>query len=153
MSARERYTSGATRLSKKLVCRTAPCETCPYRRDVPSGIWSAQEYQKLPEYDRPTSWQPPRVFHCHTSPDFVCTGWAQVHGRNPARGYELLSLRIAACFGRVLEKIPRPAVPLFESGRAAAKHGMKCLNRPSRKAREAVAKILAARARKMKVNS
>lgn len=30
-------------------CRTEPCETCPYRRDVPSGVWSADEYRKLIE--------------------------------------------------------------------------------------------------------
>lgn len=25
------------------------CESCPYRRDVPSGIWDRSEYAKLTE--------------------------------------------------------------------------------------------------------
>jgi hypothetical protein len=28
-----------------------PCESCPYRKDVPSGVWSEGEYRKLPQYD------------------------------------------------------------------------------------------------------
>jgi hypothetical protein len=27
--------------------RRRPCSSCPYRRDVPSGLWSAEEYDKL----------------------------------------------------------------------------------------------------------
>lgn len=30
-------------------CRSQPCDTCPYRQDAPSGLWSASEYAKLPD--------------------------------------------------------------------------------------------------------
>lgn len=42
-----------------------PCASCPYRRDVPSGIWAAEEYAKLPAYDADTPFQPPHLFLCH----------------------------------------------------------------------------------------
>lgn len=129
-------------------CRTQPCETCPYRRDVPSGVWAAEEYAKLPEYDKPTGDQPPFAFFCHTSPNFLCTGWAVVHGKNPKRGYELLSLRLAASLGHPLEKILATTVPLFKSGAAAAKHGLKDIDHPSLRARRAVRKVETARKRK-----
>jgi hypothetical protein len=131
----------------KLRCRTEPCETCPYRRDVPSGVWAAHEYEKLPEYDKPTGAQPPLIFHCHTSPDFVCTGWAQCHDAAP-RGYELLALRFAIAFGRGVLKIPKRTVRLFKSGAEAAAHGLREIKAPGRRAIRAVAKVAAARQRK-----
>ena len=130
-------------------CRTAPCETCPYRRDVPSGVWSADEYEKLLAYDNCTYGQPPGVFYCHISPNFVCTGWAQVHAAHPRRSYELLSLRLAESLsGDMLKKIPAPTVPLFESGAEAAAHGLRDIERPSREAIQAIRKVAARRARK-----
>ncbi|WP_336794377.1 DUF6283 family protein [Gordonia malaquae] len=42
-----------------------PCESCPYRRDVPSGVWAESEYEKLRAYDAPTGEQPVRLFLCH----------------------------------------------------------------------------------------
>ena len=38
-----------------------PCGSCPYRKDVPSGVWAVSEYLKLVEYDRPTGEQPVHV--------------------------------------------------------------------------------------------
>lgn len=43
----------------------SPCSSCPYRRDVPSGLWGANEYAKLRDYDNPTWAQPPGIFQCH----------------------------------------------------------------------------------------
>lgn len=31
----------------KLTPRKTPCASCPYRKDVPSGVWEASEYEKL----------------------------------------------------------------------------------------------------------
>lgn len=133
----------------EIPCRTQPCETCPYRRDVPSGVWSAEEYAKLPNYDKPTGEQPPAVFFCHTSSDFVCNGWANVHAKNPARGFEPLGLRFALIFSScVLTEIPASDVPLFASGTEAAIHGLLDIKRPTRAARQAVAKVQAARRRR-----
>jgi hypothetical protein len=37
--------------SEALTCAARPCASCPYRKDVPSGIWAAHEYTKLLAYD------------------------------------------------------------------------------------------------------
>lgn len=42
-----------------------PCDSDPYRKDVPSGIWDASEYAKLARYDGPTANQPAGLFLCH----------------------------------------------------------------------------------------
>ena len=49
----------------KLSVAKVPCGSCPYRRDVPSGIWEQHEYDKLPEYDGQTWEQNPALFLCH----------------------------------------------------------------------------------------
>lgn len=57
-----------------------PCASCPYRRDVPSGVWAPEEYEKLRRYDAPTMEQPPQVFLCHQknrdTANRVGAGWA-----------------------------------------------------------------------------
>jgi len=128
-------------------CREQPCETCPYRRDVPSGLWGAHEYNKLPEYDKPTGEQPLGPFHCHTSPNFLCTGWAVCHERS-GRGKELMALRVLASVTGELVPLPDTTVPLFASGAAAAEHGLRDIHRPGRKALAAMRKIERSRLRK-----
>ena len=59
-----------------------PCGSCPYRRDAPSGIWSREEYEKLPEYDKPTAYQPPQVFMCHRNAGCLCAS-VEMPGRRP----------------------------------------------------------------------
>jgi hypothetical protein len=130
-----------------LTCRVNPCESCPYRRDVPSGIWAPEEYAKLQAYDLGTAWQPPQMFYCHTSPDFVCTGWAVCHSK-AKRGHELLAVRIAESMHDAELMIPETAVPLFASGAEAAVHGMRDIKRPGWRAIRMTRKIAAARARK-----
>lgn len=44
--------------AKKLTLRDNPCHSCPYRRDVPSGVWATEEYDKLLPYDADTASQP-----------------------------------------------------------------------------------------------
>lgn len=34
--------------------RREPCSACPYRVDVPAGVWAREEYDKLDPYDLPT---------------------------------------------------------------------------------------------------
>lgn len=121
------------------VIMATPCETCPYRKDVASGIWHPSEYAKLPLYDRPTAEQPAIPFACHAAPQHYCHGWAVCHSN---RGHEndLLALRIVG-FREEIE-VPPPAVPLFESGAAAAIHGMKGVKRPGKKAQAAIGRLL-----------
>lgn len=109
------------------VVRTTPCEACPYRRDVPSGVWSHAEYEKLRPYDQPTFGQPAAGFACHAAPAAFCHGWAVVHNSR-GRANELLALRLHPC------EVPKPTVPLFASGNAAADHGQKDIDNPSLKA-------------------
>jgi hypothetical protein len=130
-----------------------PCGTCPYRRDVPSGVWDASEYEKLPRYDAPTPFQPTNVFVCHLADQKrglyrICAGWAGCHD-----GYELLSLRIAVS-DSVAMISPRTydltaeyqsPVPLFASGAEAAAHGMRDIETPDQTATVAIEKILRVR--------
>lgn len=116
--------------------RSQPCTYCPYRRDVPSGVWSAHEYDKLVEYDKPTWDQPAATFGCHATPEFLCHGWAVVHS-NRTDEFALLALRIWP-----VESIPEPAVPLFASGTEAAEHGMRDIETPSDEAFDAVGNLM-----------
>lgn len=116
--------------------RVQPCEACPYRRDVASGVWSLDEYAKLPPYDQETFNQPFEWFGCHATPDFLCHGWAVVHS-NRGHEYELLALRLM----HVEDPIPTPSVPLFASGKEAAEHGIRALRRPGRKARQTIERL------------
>ena len=121
-----------------------PCESCPYRRDVPSGVWSAEEYEKLPAYDSndPTV-HPIAVFQCHQNgPDDdrarMCAGWVGCH--TPGH---LLSLRIGAVTGHVDPSVFEYStdVPLFSSGLEAAEHGMAEIEDPDEDACELIYKI------------
>lgn len=119
-----------------------PCSSCPYRRDVPSGIWAAEEYAKLPAYDRPTYAQPLGLFLCHqTAGDDpgarVCAGWVGCHGD------QLLGVRLAISRGLLPGEVTAYSteVPLFRSGTEAARHGMAGVAAPSAEAVAAGEKI------------
>lgn len=120
----------------------APCGSCPYRLDTPSGVWSADEYDKLPEYDGETWEQPPSVFLCHQQDGRVCAGWADVHGNEDSFG-----LRVAVASGAMTPGAAdatidyRSPVPLHASGRAAAEFGRGEIEAPSPEAVEMVTKL------------
>lgn len=124
----------------------APCVTCPYRRDVPSGIWAPSEYAKLEGYDQETGYQPGGVFHCHQTDlddprSRVCAGWAHL------ASYDTLALRVAMRAGTLTieqgEEIVdyRSSVPVFDSGAQAAAHGMAEALSPGPAAAKAIGKI------------
>lgn len=96
-----------------------PCGSCPYRRDVPSGIWEAAEYNKLPGYDGETWEQSPALFMCHQHDGKLCAGWLACHG-----AYELLALRINAPVDPAVYSYSSP-VPVFNSGAEARAHGLR----------------------------
>ncbi|MGQ5261052.1 DUF6283 family protein [Micromonospora sp. ZYX-F-536] len=119
----------------------APCGTCPYRRDVPSGVWDASEYAKLPAYDAPTALQPGGLFLCHQADGRVCAGWAGCHDTD-----NLLALRLAALHGMDPDEVTATRdyvspVPLFGSGTEAAEHGMAGIDDPDPKARRAIHRL------------
>lgn len=117
--------------------RPKPCQFCPYRRDVPSGIWHADEYAKLIEYDRPTAEQPFRQFACHAQPECVCTGWLVVGMKQP-HDKALIALRLFPVDGQ--DDIACD-VPLFDTGTQAALHGLSGLSAPSGDAQAAIASL------------
>lgn len=119
-----------------------PCGSCPYRRDVPSGLWAAEEYEKLSPYDNPTGDQPPTVFLCHQQNGRMCAGWVGCHSMD-----ESLGLRLALSFGTISEEDFDAAVdyvspvPLFESGEQAEEHGLAELYTPGSSARRQIEKL------------
>jgi hypothetical protein len=119
--------------------RPNPCASCPYRQNVPSGVWHESEYIKLPEYDGETYEQSPKVFGCHQGTGEVCSGWLGY--RDP---YDLLAVRLGVSSGALDPSCVdyTTDVPLFASGREAAEHGMKEILAPSDKAQNTIEKIV-----------
>lgn len=118
-----------------------PCESCPYRQDVPSGVWSREEYEKLREYDEDTSMQPLAIFQCHQTDrendhSRMCAGWVGCHSG------DLLALRLYLTQGgdpAVFEYVS--PVDLFASGNEAADHGVREIYSPSPEAIHMMEKI------------
>jgi hypothetical protein len=121
--------------------RKRPCPSCPYRRDVPSGIWSAEEYAKLPKYDGDTLEQARSeafgLFLCHSRRESVCAGWAGCHDMAESLAVRMSrrDLDIDAVLGYV------SPVPLFSSGAEAAAHGMRDIAEPGPAARRKVRQL------------
>lgn len=120
----------------------AACGSCPYRRDAPSGLWAAEEYAKLPDYDNGIGDQLAAgalaAFFCHQRDGSVCAGW--LGHRDPL---DLLAVRIGLADGR-LDRVCADytsAVSLFETGAAAAAHGMTEHDDPGRRARGMAANL------------
>lgn len=118
--------------------RPRPCASCPYRLNVPSGVWDASEYNKLPEYDKETWDQPTAAFHCHQGDGHVCSGWLG-YG-NPTN---LLAVRIAIAAGTMHPSCAdyQTDVPLFASGAEAAEHGKRDINGPGAAAWDVIRKV------------
>lgn len=127
----------AERAKPKLL--PTPCNTCPYRRDTPPGIWAPEEYRKLPDYDQGGLALAP--FHCHqetiTGVPTLCRGWVACHG------FDSIALRLL-CSREVLtvEQIEEPCtVELYGSGAEACAAGLAGVPRPDAKARRAIDKL------------
>lgn len=118
-------------MTDKIKPPKVPCGTCPYRRDVPAGIWDRSEYEKLPAYDADTWAQPQGLFMCHQQDGCLCGGWLMVHRD------EALALRLA----RDLDPsvwFYAPDVEVFASGAEAAEHGISGIHAPSPAARRKI---------------
>lgn len=117
----------------------APCGTCPYRRDVPSGVWSPEEYAKLPAYDGETGDQIMKgalgLFLCHQNDGRLCAGWVGCHDPR-----HLAALRFNPVAPETFTY--RSPVPLFASGVEAAAHGMADVASPGPRARASIAKLI-----------
>ena len=121
-----------------------PCNSCPYRRDTPPGVWAKEEYNKLPQRDEATALC--GTFLCHNAPEHqtVCRGWLEVHHEN-------LSVRLACYEIDWNETNKQPTrIPLYRSGAEARRAGIKGIARPSRTARQVIARIALKRKRSPK---
>lgn len=128
----------AANLSK---CAKAPCKSCPYRRDVPSGVWAASEYEKLPSYDGEIMQQLVRggaaLFMCHQQDGCLCAGWVGTHGPN-----NLLALRMNGAKVDPSVWTYCCPVPLFASGAEARAHGLQSIRRPDADAKRVMARLI-----------
>lgn len=126
-----------------------PCGSCPYRRDVPSGVWSEEEYGKLPHYDGDTASQPATVFLCHQQNGRLCSGWVGCHDM-----VESMGIRIGVLAGKIepddIDAIfdYESPVPLYSSGAEAAAHGMAEVLEPSAAAGKVIGKLTRKRNRR-----
>lgn len=124
-----------------------PCSTCPYRRDVPSGIWAADEYDKLPLFDGDVPDQimagATGLFHCHQRDGSLCAGWVACHDMENNLAVRL-SMRLVdpAVFDYA------SPVPVFGSGAEAAEHGKRDLGAPGPGARRKIARLLRQRGKR-----
>lgn len=127
-------------------CAKAPCKTCPYRRDVPSGLWAKEEYEKLKLYDGDVPEQLMKgavaIFDCHQRDGNLCAGWIATHGARNLLALRLTSQKIARGVFNYTTK-----VPVFNSGAEAAKHGTRDIRRPKIEARNAINRLIRKRDR------
>jgi hypothetical protein len=134
----------------QIKCAKAPCASCPYRKDVPSGIWAAMEYDKLLSYDGEMFEQVMKGglsrFDCHQNDGKLCAGWVGCHGPG-----NLLALRILWLDGRLDPSVLdyQSPVPLWASGAEASAHGKRSINRPGVRAHDMIDRLVRKRKRKM----
>ena len=135
--------------SVKLHVAPRPCNTCPYRRSTPPGIWAPDEYAKLPAYDR----RPGDVtaegatFHCHqenaTGVATVCRGWLGAHP-------DSFAVRLAVAVGLLdsddINALPDVDPTLYASGAEACAAGLAGVEQPSASARDAAERLMRKRA-------
>lgn len=71
---------------------SGPCDTCPYRRSTPLGIWSKAEYENLQRQDADEMGG--ACFGCHKDPSgkTSCRGWLADQKR---RGVPSIQLRLS----------------------------------------------------------
>lgn len=120
-----------------------PCQSCPYRVDCPSGVWHAEEYAKLAEYDEQPNGQVPALtlFLCHQTTaageEIACRGWLTVHQNSVA-------VRLAMLKGHVTPEqvYAPPTVTLHASGAAAQAAGVAKIKRPGKVAKMMIDKLV-----------
>lgn len=119
-----------------------PCGSCPYRQDVPSGVWSRDEYEKLPAFDQPGHPDALTVFLCHQQDGRVCAGWAGCHDMSEAIGPRLavsMERMSVETYDELLDY--ETDVPLFPTGAEAAAHGLEAIETPAADARRVIGRL------------
>jgi hypothetical protein len=128
-------------MTELLKCGKVPCKSCPYRKDVPSGIWDVTEYAKLIEYDGSTFEQLLKggsgLFMCHQQNGKLCSGWVGTHDTQHLLAFRLHHAQLDPSVWSY-----KSPVPLFKSGAEAADHGMKNIDAPGVRAQLTIYRIL-----------
>lgn len=118
----------------------APCKSCPYRRDVPSGVWAEDEYHKLPRYDGEIAEQVFNgawgVFDCHQRDGHLCAGWVACHGADNLLAFRMTREDIAP---EVYDY--KSPVPVFSSGQESCDHGLKDIREPGAAAKRTITRL------------
>jgi hypothetical protein len=106
---------------------------------VPSGVWCAEEYLKLPRYDGDTGQQfmagATGLFYCHQQDGKLCAGWVGCHDMHHAAAVRLHPIAPEAYSYR-------SPVPLFATGAQAAAHGLADIQEPGERAQRAIRRLL-----------
>lgn len=110
-----------------------PCGSCPYRKDVPAGVWAEDEYDKLKTFDGEPFEQIVKgglaLFMCHQQDGHLCSGWVGCHNK-----MESMALRFHAAEITDETWTYESPIPLFASGTEAAEHGMSGVEDPDDRA-------------------
>lgn len=123
-----------------LTAASAPCKSCPYRQDVPSGVWDAEEYDKLPGYDGEMVEQArtnTSLFLCHQRDGNLCAGWLATHGPENLLALRLSGSRIDPAIWSYMT-----TTPVFASGQEACDHGKRDIINPGDKARRVIGRLV-----------
>jgi len=132
-------------MTERLKCGKSPCHSCPYRRDVPGGVWAENEYEKLPLYDGSLVDQlvsgATGVFLCHAQPGRLCAGWVGTHDMTNNLAVQVAATVGGAKIDPMIFTYTSP-VPLFASGAEAAAHGLSSIENPSAEAKDRIALLL-----------
>jgi hypothetical protein len=125
----------------KATVAKAPCKSCPYRQDVPSGVWDATEYDKLPAYDGEILHQllsgGEALFYCHQQDGHLCAGWVGCHGASNLLAFRFHAERIDdSVWGYV------SPVPVFASGQEACDHGKAEIDNPGEAAHRMIDRLV-----------
>ncbi len=129
-------------MSRPLDCAAAPCGSCPYRRDTPTGVWHPEEYEKLRHYTGSLDGIPALgIFLCHqtnaTGRETVCRGWLTVER-------DSVAVRLALLRGTVTpEQVKRSvSTEIYTTGAEAADAGMRGVRAPNAKARRMMERLI-----------
>ncbi len=132
-------------MADPVTVRKSPCPSCPYRLDVPSGVWHPEEYARLASYDGDMLSQALAgafgLFFCHQADGNLCAGWAGCHDMT-----ETLAARLSTADLDPAVFAYESPVPLFASGAEAAAHGMRDAEKPGAEALAMIRKIVRVRA-------
>ena len=109
-----------------------PCVSCPYRKDVPSGVWDQTEYARLRVYDLDVAEQAMAgetgAFGCHQNDGRLCAGWVACHGTDTL-GIRLLASYLSPHQFELIRNYETD-VEIFATGAEACEHGLRDVAAP-----------------------